>query len=217
MIVKVLELIGQKIRQLVDNLHIYNFPLNVLVVGMNWHYTDPGFGGWTGWTWNRRLFPESVKFLDYFKSNDLKIKLNLHPANSVALYEEKYSKITKTSEQRDYRFFEDFVYHPVAEARSKSTEKVLGFDSHIHAFDSITIYLCLEVFEWANLRKNKSGIKVHVHVLYNIEAKAPELFHITTASANDMMVMPEILYEKKHTTSSIAVTVISPISSRLNK
>ena len=104
------------------------------------------------------------------------------------------SNLAKANEQRDYRIFEDFAYHLVAEARSKSTEKTFGFDGHVYAFDSTTIDLCLEVFEWAKFRKHKGGIKVHT--LYDIEAQVPAFFHITTASTNDMKAMPEIPYEK---------------------
>ena len=104
------------------------------------------------------------------------------------------SNLAKANEQRDYRIFEDFAYHLVAEARSKSTEKIFGFDGHVYAFDSTTIDLCLEVFEWAKSRKHKGGIKVHT--LYDIEAQVPAFFHITTASTNDMKAMPEIPYEK---------------------
>ena len=46
------------------------------------------------------------------------------------------SNLAKANEQRDYRIFEDFAYHLVAEARSKSTEKIFGFDGHVYAFDS---------------------------------------------------------------------------------
>ena len=104
------------------------------------------------------------------------------------------SNLAKANEQRDYRIFEDFAYHLVAEARSKSTEKIFGFDGHVYAFDSTTIDLCLEVFEWAKFRKHKGGIKVHT--LYDVEAQVPAFFHITTASTHDIMAMPEIPYEK---------------------
>ena len=104
------------------------------------------------------------------------------------------SNLAKANEQRDYRIFEDFAYHLVAEARSKSTEKIFGFNGHVYAFDSTTIDLCLEVFEWAKFRKHKGGIKIHT--LYDIEAQIPVFFHITTASTNDIKAMPEIPYEK---------------------
>ena len=104
------------------------------------------------------------------------------------------SNLSKANELRDYRIFEDFAYHLVAEARSKSTEKIFGFDGHVYAFDSTTIDLCLEVFEWAKFRKHKGGIKIHT--LYDIEAQVPAFFHITTASINDIKALPEIPYEK---------------------
>ena len=104
------------------------------------------------------------------------------------------SNLSKANELRDYRIFEDFAYHLVAEARSKSTEKIFCFDGHVYAFDSTTIDLCLEVFEWAKFRKHKGGIKIHT--LYDIEAQVPAFFHITTASTNDIKAMPEIPYEK---------------------
>lgn len=104
------------------------------------------------------------------------------------------SNLAKANEQRDYRIFEEYAYHLVSEARSKSTEKAFGFDGHVYAFDSTTIDLCLEVFEWAKFRKHKGGIKIHT--LYDIEAQVPAFFYITTASANDIKAMPEIPYEK---------------------
>lgn len=104
------------------------------------------------------------------------------------------SNLSKTNEQRDYRIFEDYAYRLVDEARSVNTEKVFGLDGHIYAFDSTTIDLCLEVFEWAKFRKHKGGIKVHT--LYDIEAQVPTFFHITPAATNDMKAMPEIPYEK---------------------
>lgn len=85
----------KEFRNLIDNFHTYQIPLDVLVVDMDWHYTEKGKGGWTGWTWNRDLFPNPQGFLKYLKQNDVKITLNLHPADGVAAYEEKYPEMAK--------------------------------------------------------------------------------------------------------------------------
>lgn len=85
----------KEFRNLIDNFHAYRIPLDVLVVDMDWHYTEKGKGGWTGWTWNRDLFPNPKGLLQYLKQNDLKITLNLHPASGVASYEEKYPAMAK--------------------------------------------------------------------------------------------------------------------------
>lgn len=85
----------KEFRNLIDNFHTYQIPLDVLVVDMDWHYTEQGKGGWTGWTWNRDLFPNPKKFLGYLKDNDVKITLNLHPADGVASYEENYEGMAR--------------------------------------------------------------------------------------------------------------------------
>ena len=85
----------KEFRNLIDNFNTYQTPLDVLVVDMDWHYTEKGKGGWTGWTWNRDLFPNPQGFLKYLKQNDLKITLNLHPADGVAAYEENYTEMAK--------------------------------------------------------------------------------------------------------------------------
>ena len=104
------------------------------------------------------------------------------------------SNLSKANEQRDCRIFEEYAYCLVAEARSKSTTKIFDFEGSVYAFDSTTIDLCLEVFQWAKFRKHKGGIKVHT--LYDIEAQIPAFFCITPASTNDIKAMPEIPYEK---------------------
>jgi len=85
----------KEFRNLIDNFHAYQIPLDVLVVDMDWHYTEKGKGGWTGWTWNRDLFPNPQGFLKYLKQNNLKVTLNLHPADGVAAYEDKYPEMAR--------------------------------------------------------------------------------------------------------------------------
>lgn len=80
----------KEMRTLVDKFQAYDIPLDVLVVDMDWHYTDAGRGGWTGWTWNRSLFPNPEKFMEHLKSEGLKVTLNLHPADGFDHWEECY-------------------------------------------------------------------------------------------------------------------------------
>lgn len=84
-----------ELRELVKNFEDYDIPVEVLVIDMDWHYTDEGHGGWTGWTWNRRLFPEPDKFLNYLRDKNLKVTLNLHPASGVKHYEEAYPQMAR--------------------------------------------------------------------------------------------------------------------------
>ena len=58
------------------------------------------------------------------------------------------SNLSKANEQRDYRIFEEFASHMIAEARKRRIQKIFELDGHVYAFDSTTIDLCLSVFEW---------------------------------------------------------------------
>uniref|UniRef100_A0AB33JJV9 Glycoside hydrolase family 31 protein n=1 Tax=Prevotella sp. GTC17262 TaxID=3236797 RepID=A0AB33JJV9_9BACT len=82
-------------RKLLGNFRKYDIPLDVLVVDMDWHYTSDGLGDWTGYTWNKRLFPAPEKFMQWLKGNDVKVTLNLHPANGIKAYEENYPALAK--------------------------------------------------------------------------------------------------------------------------
>jgi alpha-glucosidase (family GH31 glycosyl hydrolase) len=84
-----------EMRELVKKFRDYDIPLDVLVVDMDWHWTEEGKGGWTGYTWNRRLFPDPDRFLGWLQSEKLHITLNLHPADGVKTYEEKYPELAR--------------------------------------------------------------------------------------------------------------------------
>lgn len=84
-----------ELRDLVNKFNEYDIPLDVLVIDMDWHYTEAGKGGWTGYTWNRRLFPNPDGFLKWLKSKGLQITLNLHPADGIKSYEEHYAQMAQ--------------------------------------------------------------------------------------------------------------------------
>lgn len=84
-----------EMRDLVSTFKKYDIPLDVFVVDMDWHYVEEGKGAWTGYTWNRKLFPDPAKFLGFLKDNNLQITLNLHPAGGILPYEEKYPQMAK--------------------------------------------------------------------------------------------------------------------------
>lgn len=86
------------------------FPITVAIVDMDWHYSANldedkkitalnrnnefyGFNnGWTGYSWNKKLFPNYKKFLKQLHDMNLKVTLNLHPAEGVRWFEDCYEK-----------------------------------------------------------------------------------------------------------------------------
>ena len=83
----------KEVRELVRKMEQYDIPLDVLVIDMDWHYTEKGKGGWTGWTWNKKLFPDYPRLISDLDAKGIRTTLNLHPAGGVEPYEEKYDEL----------------------------------------------------------------------------------------------------------------------------
>ncbi|MEL4503884.1 TIM-barrel domain-containing protein [Luteococcus sp. H138] len=85
-------------QELVERFEAEGLPFSVAVVDMDWHLTeiDPKYGaGWTGYTWNRELFPDHVGFLAWLHERGLKVSLNVHPAEGIRAFEEAYPRVAE--------------------------------------------------------------------------------------------------------------------------
>lgn len=78
----------KEVEELVASFNMLKVPIDVMVVDMDWHLE-----GWTGYTWDKRYFPDPADFLKWLKSQDLKITLNLHPARGVGKHEEQFERM----------------------------------------------------------------------------------------------------------------------------
>lgn len=74
-----------------------NVPLTVCIVDMDWHITKTGnsSSGWTGYTWEKNLFPDPQGFIRFLHDNQLRTALNLHPADGVFPHEEQYEEMAR--------------------------------------------------------------------------------------------------------------------------
>jgi alpha-glucosidase (family GH31 glycosyl hydrolase) len=79
------------LKRLVRDFHRHHLPLDVLVVDMDWHTPH----AWTGYTWNRDLFPDPPAFLKWVHDHGLRVTLNLHPAQGVQSFEEAYPRFAE--------------------------------------------------------------------------------------------------------------------------
>ena len=75
-------------------------PFTTSVIDMDWHLVDdvdPQYGsGWTGYTWNRKLFPDPKRFLESLHERGLKTTVNVHPRDGIRAFEEPYAKAAAT-------------------------------------------------------------------------------------------------------------------------
>lgn len=84
--------------ELVQKFKEENIPLAVAVIDMDWHITevDPKYGsGWTGYTFNKELFPNPKRFLTWLHEQDLAVTLNVHPADGIRAFEDMYPQVAQ--------------------------------------------------------------------------------------------------------------------------
>lgn len=90
-------------------------PFSVATIDMDWHYSvhvDDEMGisesgrkqpayvgepeinlGWTGYTWNKNLFPDPKVFLGKLHERGMRVTLNLHPSDGFRYWEECYENM----------------------------------------------------------------------------------------------------------------------------
>jgi hypothetical protein len=95
----------QEFLSLVKDFKENDVPMDVLVIDMGWH---PNFlseenakdqagqrKGWTGYTWDKLLFPDPHAFLNQVHADGLKATLNLHPRSGVQPWEDAYPAMAR--------------------------------------------------------------------------------------------------------------------------
>ena len=80
--------------ELMDRFDDEGVPFSVAVIDMDWHRVGsvpPEHGnGWTGYSWERTLFPDPAEFLGALHERGMRTTLNLHPADGVRAFEDAY-------------------------------------------------------------------------------------------------------------------------------
>ncbi len=160
---------------LMDKFWEKQIPLTVATIDMDWHLVKnlpkdvKGKSiqgpGWTGYTFNKKLFPDYKQFFKDLKSRGLAITMNLHPRDGVRYHEEQYAEMARangidpaTKQPVDFdftnqRFIEsyfDILHHPYEDDgvdfwwidwQQGTKSKLKGFDplwalNHYHTIDS---------------------------------------------------------------------------------
>ena len=100
----------EEILGIVDGYDKHDFPLDIMVIDMDWHhhdwtYVDNDEGnkhkatygyahaqnlGWTGYSWNRNLIKEPKKMLEKLHERNIYVTLNDHPHDGIRTHEDGY-------------------------------------------------------------------------------------------------------------------------------
>jgi len=105
------------------------------------------------------------------------------------------STLSDANRDRDWNIYADYAQILIKQALPlyKDDNKLCEeLQSVIYAFDSTTIDLCLQLFQWAKFRSTKSALKLHV--LLNINGSIPEFIWITDGSVHDVKALDQLNY-----------------------
>ncbi len=132
----------QELGQLIRGFRENDTPLDVLVIDMDWHVgrtqleamhkiDQSGQGlGWTGYSWNKLLFPDPSAFLSKVHQDGLKVTLNMHPASGIQPWEVRYPEMApchghrpRNTEIRSFRYYGQEVRNELYEPHASSPGK----------------------------------------------------------------------------------------------
>lgn len=90
---------------LMDKFEAEDVPLTVATIDMDWHRVGsvPLFAefhsiqgrGWTGYSFEKKLFPDHKAFLKNLKDRGLAVTMNLHPRDGVRYFEDMYPEMAR--------------------------------------------------------------------------------------------------------------------------
>jgi alpha-glucosidase (family GH31 glycosyl hydrolase) len=81
---------AQDFMDIVNDVEKNDIPMDVMIIDKDWHIND-----WTGWSWNKELFPDPKGLIDWMHQHGLKVSLNIHPADGVNNNEDNFSLLCK--------------------------------------------------------------------------------------------------------------------------
>ncbi len=97
-------------RELAREYRKHDFPLDILVMDMDWHTLDASAGmghcntlGWTGYTWDRTLLPDAEALLRELNTDGIRVTLNDHPADGIRDHEACYPDFMRRIDRAPHR------------------------------------------------------------------------------------------------------------------
>lgn len=90
------------LKDLVDDFKNKEIPLSILLLDKKWHideYKDKIYD--SGFTWNKTLFSNPKKMIDYLHKSGIRLGLNINPVPGILPYESSYDVLAHTLEKQE--------------------------------------------------------------------------------------------------------------------
>lgn len=96
------------------------------------------------------------------------------------------NNLSNANNTRNWQIYADLAVEMIKITRSLYANDKLEIDleNTIYALDATTIDLCLSVFNWADFRSTKAGVKMHT--LLDLRGNIPSMIYITNAKYQEV-------------------------------
>lgn len=98
----------------------------------------------------------------------------------------KRSTLADANNKRSAKFFQALFEQQYKKCTGLTPAKRFRFKNKLYSLDASVIDLCLSIFNWANFRKNKGGVKLHA--LLDHDGYIPALIRITDARSHEIQI-----------------------------
>jgi len=106
----------------------------------------------------------------------------------------KRSTLSYANNNRSNKIYENVFKELLTKVLSMQRKHKLKFNNPLFSVDASTIDLCFSLFPWAEFRKNKGGIKLHVKLDHR--GYIPFFVSVTTARTHEVNEIKKMKFEK---------------------
>ena len=110
-----------------------------------------------------------------------------------------HSQISRRIKTLSTNALEEIFHHLTTKVLLEKSQTKSSSDlDRVHLIDSTTISLCLSQFRWAEFRKTKGGIKLHLRLKFVEGDTIPDKAEITSAKPNDKTQMENMVVQEEN-------------------
>lgn len=154
------------------------------------HKTDKYCKGFTTWTHFTSMLFAQLSGQSGLRSISGSLNQQKSSLYHLGIHKEiRRSTLSYANNNRSAAFFED-LFFTLLDHCSISDQKTFPFKNRLFAIDATTISLCLTLFNWAQFRQKKAGIKLHTQ--FDIKKQIPTFVQISTAKKHENATLKEM-------------------------
>lgn len=150
-----------------------------------------GFSSWSQFT--AMLFGQ-LSSQSGLRGIESGLTINKNSFYHLGIKDVKRSTLAYANKKRSHEIYQDLFYSLLKRLHGNNQKHKFRFKNPLFSIDASTIDLCLNLFPWAEFRKEKGGIKLHVKL--NHSGYIPSFVSVTTAKVHEMNAIREMPMKK---------------------